>query len=136
MHTAAEVAALSFLVPANLSITIMSGILSAIFRSVSGGATITKVEEGDVSLAHASSASRTDGGGGSPETPDIIVFKGVPYVYQGKQQGSPIKATTKMSAWRTEQLRRANPARVMDATPKPLATLYGPNSLPYARNPR
>ena len=141
MSIAIEIAALSILVPVNLSLTVMSGILSAIFRSVSGTGTGTgphaasamaRVDEADISLTTNASSDQT----GSPETPDIIVFKGLPYVYQGKQQSSPTKATPKLSKWRAEQLRCANPARLMDGTAKPLATLYGPNSLPYARNPR
>jgi hypothetical protein len=131
MSTATEIAALSVLVPAQISYIAMSSILSAILRSVSGGTapTVAKVEEADVSI---DSTSTDD----TAETPDIIVFKGLPYVYQGRQQGSPTKTTTKLSPWRHEQLRRANPARVMEAAAKPLITLYGPNSLPYARNPR
>jgi hypothetical protein len=152
MSSAAQVAALSLLVPAHISYIAMSAILSAILRSVSGSGTgavvphsaattvskVADVEEGDISLAPSASTDAT-GLSGSPDTPDIIVFKGSPYVYHGvKHQGTPSKGKepVKMSSWRAEQLRRANPARIMDNTVKPLVTLYGPNSLPYARNPR
>ncbi|WVQ84615.1 hypothetical protein IAT38_006770 [Cryptococcus sp. DSM 104549] len=44
----------------------------------------------------------------------------------------------KLSSWRREQLRWAAerpPTLMGDPTPRPIPTLYGPLSLPYARNP-
>jgi hypothetical protein len=43
----------------------------------------------------------------------------------------------KLSKWRQEQLEKMNrPKVVSDGPPKPITTLHGPLSLPYARNPR
>ncbi|OCF44645.1 hypothetical protein I317_01532 [Kwoniella heveanensis CBS 569] len=47
-----------------------------------------------------------------------------------------ITTTTKLSTWRLEQLKHARPAKVMGGTTlRPIPTLHGPLSLPYARNP-
>lgn len=43
----------------------------------------------------------------------------------------------KLTSWRRDQIKKAKqPELILASTPKPIPTLYGPLSLPYARNPR
>ncbi|OXG81372.1 hypothetical protein C345_04923 [Cryptococcus neoformans A2-102-5] len=42
----------------------------------------------------------------------------------------------KFTSWRRDQIKKAKrPELILSSTPKPIPTLYGPLSLPYARNP-
>ncbi|KAK8853239.1 hypothetical protein IAR55_003941 [Kwoniella newhampshirensis] len=74
------------------------------------------------------------------EKENIDVKAGVDSVHEQTVQET-VKSTKdlqsqKLSSWRQEQLRIARIPRLMPGTtPRPIATLYGPLSLPYARNP-
>ncbi|WVR00163.1 hypothetical protein IAU59_007305 [Kwoniella sp. CBS 9459] len=47
-----------------------------------------------------------------------------------------VTTTTQLSTWRLEQLKHARPGKLMGGTTlRPISTLHGPLSLPYARNP-
>ncbi|WVN90853.1 uncharacterized protein L203_106096 [Cryptococcus depauperatus CBS 7841] len=60
------------------------------------------------------------------------VINEVPSTHQAKQT----QPERRLSLWRRDQIKKAKqPELLGDTVPRPIPTLYGPLSLPYARNP-
>ncbi|WVR07658.1 hypothetical protein IAU60_004700 [Kwoniella sp. DSM 27419] len=53
-----------------------------------------------------------------------------------RTNASVVEIAIRLSSWREEQLKTARPGKLMTGTvPRPISTLHGPLTLPYARNP-
>lgn len=73
----------------------------------------------------------------SHETHRSAVDQGTNLRHSSVDHANKQSSEKKLTSWRRDQIKKAKqPELILSSTPKPIPTLYGPLSLPYARNPR
>ncbi|KIR98532.1 hypothetical protein L804_04106 [Cryptococcus deuterogattii 2001/935-1] len=72
----------------------------------------------------------------SHETHRSAVDQGTNLRHSSVDHANKQSSEKKLTSWRRDQIKKAKqPELILSSTPKPIPTLYGPLSLPYARNP-